>query len=129
MKVYRRIVQINEEKCNGCGLCIPACHEGAIEIIDGKARLLAEKLCDGIGDCLGECPLGAIEIIEREADDVAQDGPRDRQVEHGFQARLGVDHQRDHVDGHGDRADPARDFRDDVQMDRRGTVNPDEVTG
>ncbi|MEW6624467.1 MAG: 4Fe-4S binding protein [Bacillota bacterium] len=64
----RRIVSIDETKCNGCGLCIPACHEGAIQLIDGKARLLEDKLCDGIGDCLGECPLGAIKIIEREAD-------------------------------------------------------------
>ncbi len=66
--MIRKIVHINEEKCNGCGLCIPACHEGAIQIINGKARLIADKLCDGIGDCLGECPEGAIEIIEREAD-------------------------------------------------------------
>lgn len=64
----RKIVYIDQEKCNGCGLCIPACHEGAIEIVDGKARLVEDKLCDGIGDCLGECPLDAIRIIEREAD-------------------------------------------------------------
>ncbi len=64
----RKIVHIDEEKCNGCGLCVPACHEGAIQIIDGKARLLDDKLCDGLGDCLGECPEGAILIEEREAD-------------------------------------------------------------
>lgn len=64
----RKIVHIDEEKCNGCGLCVPACHEGAIQIIDGKARLLDDKLCDGLGDCLGECPEGAIVIEEREAD-------------------------------------------------------------
>jgi len=64
----RKIVQIDEEKCNGCGLCVPKCHEGAIKILDGKAKLVSDKLCDGLGDCLGECPEGAITIIEREAE-------------------------------------------------------------
>ncbi len=68
MKAIRKIVHIDEDKCNGCGLCVPACHEGAIQIIDGKARLLEDHLCDGLGDCLGECPLDAIRIEEREAD-------------------------------------------------------------
>lgn len=65
----RKIVNIDEDKCNGCGLCVPNCAEGAIKIIDGKARLLAENLCDGLGACLGECPQGAITITEREADE------------------------------------------------------------
>ena len=65
----RKIVKIDEMKCNGCGLCVPSCAEGAIQIIDGKARLLADKLCDGLGACLGDCPLDAITIEEREADD------------------------------------------------------------
>ncbi|MEW6360261.1 MAG: 4Fe-4S binding protein [Planctomycetota bacterium] len=64
----RKIVKIDEEKCNGCGQCVDACAEGAIEIIDGKARLVSETYCDGLGDCLGECPQGAITIEEREAE-------------------------------------------------------------
>ncbi len=66
--MLRKIVQIDEEKCDGCGLCIPACAEGAIALVDGKARLSSDVLCDGLGACLGECPQGAITVIEREAD-------------------------------------------------------------
>lgn len=63
----RKIIKINEELCNGCGLCIPACPEGALQVIDGKARLISDLFCDGLGACLGECPLDAIAIEEREA--------------------------------------------------------------
>jgi len=65
----RQIVRIDEEKCDGCGECIPSCAEGAIQLIDGKARLVAENLCDGLGACLGECPQGAITVEERMADE------------------------------------------------------------
>lgn len=65
--MIRKIVQINEEKCNGCGACAAACHEGAIAMIDGKARLIKDDYCDGLGDCLPACPTDAISIIEREA--------------------------------------------------------------
>jgi len=65
----RKIIHIDEEKCDGCGLCADACHEGAIQIIDGKAKLVSESYCDGLGDCLGECPQDAITIEEREAAD------------------------------------------------------------
>jgi Fe-S-cluster-containing hydrogenase component 2 len=68
----RKVIEIDEEKCDGCGLCATACHEGAIRIVDGKARLISESYCDGLGDCLGECPQGAIAIIEREAADYDQ---------------------------------------------------------
>jgi len=68
-KTLRKIIRIDEEKCNGCGLCVPACAEGALQIVDGKAKLISEKYCDGLGACLGECPQGAIIIEEREAED------------------------------------------------------------
>ncbi len=69
MKVMRKIIEIDEERCDGCGECVPACAEGAIEIVDGKARVVADKYCDGLGACMGECPNDALEIVEREADD------------------------------------------------------------
>jgi len=68
-KALRKIVNIDEEKCNGCGLCVPACAEGAISIIDGKAKLISEKYCDGLGACLGECSQEAITIEERESEE------------------------------------------------------------
>ncbi|MBU3200067.1 4Fe-4S binding protein [Clostridium estertheticum] len=63
----RDIINIDESKCNGCGLCINACHEGAIELVDGKAKLISDEYCDGLGDCLPECPVDAIKIIQRDA--------------------------------------------------------------
>jgi NAD-dependent dihydropyrimidine dehydrogenase PreA subunit len=69
MQVKRKIIKIDEELCDGCGQCVPSCAEGAIEIVDGKARLVAEKYCDGLGACLGECPNGALTIAEREAEE------------------------------------------------------------
>ncbi|MFA4905984.1 MAG: 4Fe-4S binding protein [Candidatus Margulisiibacteriota bacterium] len=65
----RKIIRIDEAKCNGCGICVPACREGALQIIGGKARLVSDKYCDGLGACLGECPLGAISFEEREAEE------------------------------------------------------------
>lgn len=69
MKVMRKIIEINEELCDGCGQCVPDCAEGALEIVAGKARLVAEKYCDGLGACLGACPTGALKVTERQADD------------------------------------------------------------
>jgi len=69
MKVVRKIIEIDEDLCDGCGNCVPSCAEGALEIIDGKARVVADIYCDGLGACLGECPTGALSIVERKADE------------------------------------------------------------
>jgi ferredoxin len=69
MKIMRKIIEIDEELCNGCGQCVLACAESAIQIIDGKAKVIADKYCDGLGACIGDCPEDALKIIEREADD------------------------------------------------------------
>ncbi len=69
MKTLRKIIEIDEELCDGCGQCVPSCAEGALEIIDGKAKVISDNLCDGLGACLGECPTGALKVIEREADE------------------------------------------------------------
>jgi ferredoxin len=68
MKVQRKIIEIDEELCNGCGQCVPGCAEGALQIIDGKAKVVEDKYCDGLGACIGDCPTGALRIIEREAE-------------------------------------------------------------
>lgn len=69
MKVLRKIIEIDEERCDGCGQCVPGCAEGALQIIDGKAKVMADKYCDGLGACIGECPNGALTIVEREAEE------------------------------------------------------------
>jgi len=73
--VKRKIIQIDEARCNGCGLCVPACAEGAIRIVDGKARLVSDRHCDGLGACLGECPQDALHIVEREAEEHDEAAP------------------------------------------------------
>jgi Pyruvate/2-oxoacid:ferredoxin oxidoreductase delta subunit len=69
MKIMRKIIEIDEERCTGCGNCVVACAEGAIEIVDGVAKVIADKYCDGLGACIGDCPEDALKIIEREAED------------------------------------------------------------
>ena len=73
MKTVRKIIKIDEELCDGCGQCVPDCAEGSLQIVDGKAKLVADKLCDGLGACIGSCPTGALQIIEREADEFDED--------------------------------------------------------
>lgn len=73
MKVMRKIIEIDEEKCDGCGLCVPSCAEGSLEVVDGKVRVVSDNLCDGLGACLGECPNDALKIVEREAEEFDED--------------------------------------------------------
>jgi len=77
-RVVRKIVKIDEEKCNGCGACVPGCAEGALQIVNGKAKLVSEVYCDGLGACLGECPEGAITIEERKAEEFSEEAVKHR---------------------------------------------------
>lgn len=93
----RNIIEIDEEKCNGCGLCIPNCHEGAMQLIDGKARLISDLFCDGLGACIGHCPEGAISIVEREAEPYDEIRVMEQIVPKGRNTILAhLEHLRDH---------------------------------
>jgi len=93
----REFVKIDEELCNGCGNCIPNCHEGALQIIDGKARLVSDLLCDGLGACIGHCPLGAISIEEREGEEYNETKVMELMVEKGKNTVIAhLKHLKDH---------------------------------
>lgn len=93
----RNIITIDEQKCTGCGLCIPNCPEGAIQLIDGKARMVSDLMCDGLGACLGHCPEGAITVIEREADAYDEEKVMENIVKQGEGTiRAHLKHLKDH---------------------------------
>lgn len=95
--MLRKIISIDEELCNGCGDCVPACHEGALQIIDGKARLISDLFCDGLGACIGECPTGALTIEEREAEPYNETKVMDYIVKGGFNTiKAHLEHLLDH---------------------------------
>jgi NAD-dependent dihydropyrimidine dehydrogenase PreA subunit len=93
----RQIIKIDDELCNGCGLCVDGCHEGALQLIDGKARLISELYCDGLGACIGDCPVGAIEIEEREAEEYDEIQVIDRMIPKGIEViKAHLKHLADH---------------------------------
>jgi NAD-dependent dihydropyrimidine dehydrogenase PreA subunit len=93
--MLRKIVEIDEAKCDGCGLCVPSCEEGAIKVIDGKARLISEVYCDGLGACLGHCPQNAIRVTEREAQAFDEEAVHEHLAR---QQRVGLPHGHASVD-------------------------------
>jgi len=97
MKTKRQMVKIDESKCDGCGNCVTGCHEGALQVIDGKARLISDLLCDGLGACIGECPQGAIKIEERLAEPYDEEKVMAGMVKHGPNTiKAHLSHLRDH---------------------------------
>jgi len=93
----RTIIKIDEDKCNGCGMCVSGCHEGALQIIDDKARLISDLFCDGLGACIGDCPVGAIVLEEREAEPYDEIKVMERMIEKGEKTILAhLKHLKDH---------------------------------
>lgn len=116
--VKREIININEEKCNGCGFCVPNCPEGALQIIDGKARLVSDLFCDGLGACIGNCPEGAIFVEEREAEEYDERKVMENIVKQGKNTiKAHLQHLKDH--GADKYLKQAKDF-----LDEKGIENP-----
>ncbi len=122
-RTTRKIIKIDEELCDGCGECVPACAEGALQIIDGKARMLSEKYCDGLGACLGECPQGAISFETREAEEFDEEAA----MQHVRETRPGADPHAHHHHHHETQA-AACACPSASTIDRTGADEPTEHT-
>lgn len=124
MKTKRDIISINEELCNGCGQCTEGCHEGALQLIDGKARLVSELFCDGLGACIGECPVGAITIEQREVEEYDEEAVMERLVPKGAKV---IEAHLKHLKDHGEN----RLFQQGVEYLREHNIpfNPMNITG
>lgn len=116
--VKRKIIEIDEEKCDGCGVCIPNCPEGALQIINGKARLISDLSCDGLGACIGKCPKDAIKIIEREAEPYNERGVMENIIKQGKDTiKAHLEHLREH--GETEYLKQATEF-----LEEKGIENP-----
>ena len=123
MSAKRKIITIDEGKCDGCGLCIPNCPEGALQVIDGKARLISDILCDGLGACIGECPKGAIKVEEREAQKYDESKVMENMLKQGTNTiKAHLKHLADH--GQKDLLKQAVDY-----LRGKGVANPLEEDG
>lgn len=120
----RQIIKIDEDKCNGCGLCVTACAEGALQIVDGKARLVSENYCDGLGACLGECPQGAISFETREADDFDEAAT----IEHLKRTGRSVEAHLAHMAEHGATAGGSHQHHEHPHVHHGGFVCPSART-